>query len=156
VRLNAILALDPARLKTTYVVRPYIRRNGLWALTSKGEQEDGRTIQALCRGRGTVHPRHFFELIPDPPLRFGEPAMLARVLARAPEHPGLLVGIDSIRRAFKGEDISSDVADTFFRDVLLPLRAAGAPWPCWRIRRRRRQVRRRSPMKTWSGALATS
>ena len=51
--------------------------------------------------------------------------MLERVLHRAREHPGLLVGIDSMRRAFKGEDIASDVADTFFREVLLPLRRAG-------------------------------
>jgi hypothetical protein len=52
--------------------------------------------------------------------------MLAVILKLVAEHAELLIGIDSIRRAFAGEDIASDVADEFFRAVLVPLRAAGA------------------------------
>jgi hypothetical protein len=95
----------------------------------QGEDEDKRTVQALCRGRGVDDPAlapHYFEVVTDPPLRFAEPRMLAYVLARAAAHPGLLVVIDSHRRAFEGEEISSEAADRFFRTALVPLRAAGA------------------------------
>jgi hypothetical protein len=95
----------------------------------QGKREDFRVTQALCRGRGIADPRacpHYFEVIYDPAVRFGHPTMTAYVQARLREHPGLLIGIDSIRRAFEGEENDSSVADAFFRTVLVPLRAAGA------------------------------
>jgi hypothetical protein len=94
----------------------------------QGRREDFRVFQAFCRGRGIRAGdfAHYFGIISDPALRFGHPMMLARVLELARTYRGLFIGIDSIRRAFEGEDIASDVADTFFRTVLLPLRAAGA------------------------------
>ena len=94
----------------------------------QGRREDFRVLQAFCRGRGNQAAdfAHYFGIISDPTLRFGHPMMLARVLELARAYPGLFIAIDSIRRAFEGEDIASDVADTFFRTVLLRLRAEGA------------------------------
>jgi hypothetical protein len=52
--------------------------------------------------------------------------MFRQVLALAQEHPGLFIAIDSLRRAFIGEDRGSEVADAFYTTVLIPLRLAGA------------------------------
>jgi hypothetical protein len=52
--------------------------------------------------------------------------MFARVLDLVRVHPGIVVVVDSLRRAFEGEDIASDVADAFFRAVLIPLREGTA------------------------------
>lgn len=94
----------------------------------QGRREDFRVLQAFCRGRGIQADAfvHYLGIISDPALRFGHPLMLARVLELARTYPGLFIGIDSIRRAFEGEDSASNVADEFFRTVLIPLRAAGA------------------------------
>jgi hypothetical protein len=92
----------------------------------QGKREDFRATQALCRGRGLARSGpHFFDIIYDPPLKFGHPTMLAAVMEIAGTHPGLFVSVDSYRRAFEGEDINSDVADLFFRTCLVPLRGAG-------------------------------
>lgn len=94
----------------------------------QGKREDFRVTQALCRGRGigAAAFAHYFEVIHDPPVSFGHPTMTAHVMRRLQEHPGLLIVIDSQRRAFEGEESDSSAADTFYRNVLVPLRAAGA------------------------------
>lgn len=95
----------------------------------QGRREDFRTTQALCHGRGIASPAdcpHYFDVIFDPPLRFGAPRMMEHVMRRVVEHPGLLVGVDSLRRAFEGDETDSALADEFFAAVLQPLRAAGA------------------------------
>jgi hypothetical protein len=166
--LAEILAVDPVKLQTSYVVTPWIPRasvctlsaragvgkgklaqdlclarasRGTWlglpveagpALFWSGEQgrrEDFRVTQALCRGRGLTGPdraAHYFEIVYDPSLRFGHPAMVAYVTERLRQHPGLFIVIDSQRRAFEGDESDSAAADAFYRSVLMPLRAAGA------------------------------
>jgi AAA domain-containing protein len=94
----------------------------------QGEREDFRVTQALCRGRD-LHAdafRHHFEIVYDPALKFGHPTMVAYVTTRLREHPGLLIVIDSQRRAVDGDENDSVAADLFYRTVLMPLRAAGA------------------------------
>lgn len=95
----------------------------------QGKREDCRVTQAFCRGRELCDPRqfpHYFEIIYDPAVRFGHPTMVAAIRERLAAYPGLFIGIDSQRRAFEGEENDSGAADTFFRTVLLPLRADGA------------------------------
>jgi AAA domain-containing protein len=95
----------------------------------QGRREDLRTTQALCRGRRIVSPAdcpHHFEVLYDPPVRFGEPRMLTTVMLKVRQHPGLLVCVDSLRRAFEGDEIDSELADRFFSTVLQPLREMGA------------------------------
>jgi hypothetical protein len=52
--------------------------------------------------------------------------MVAYVMARVREHPGLLIVVDSQRRAFAGDEADSAAADEFYRTTLAPLRAEGA------------------------------
>jgi AAA domain/DnaB-like helicase N terminal domain len=94
----------------------------------QGKREDFRVTQALCRGRGLTADAfpHHFEVIYDPELRFGSPAMVEMVTARLAQSPGLLIGVDSLRRAFDGDESDSAAADAFYRTVLVPLRKAGA------------------------------
>jgi hypothetical protein len=124
------LALDLCLARATggrWLGLPVVPGPALFWSGEQGRKEDYRNVQALCRGRGvTTAPAYFFDVISDPALRFGHPTMLAVILKLVAEHAELLIGIDSIRRAFAGEDIASDVADEFFRAVLVPLRAAGA------------------------------
>jgi hypothetical protein len=107
---------------------PVERGPALFWSGEQGRREDFRVTQALCRGRGITDAADldYFEVIYDPRLRFGHPMMFADVLARLEKHPGLLIVIDSQRRAFEGDESDSAAADAFYRAVLLPLRAAGA------------------------------
>ena len=60
----------------------------------QGQREDFRVTQALGRGRGltaSVPVPQFFEIVYDPPVRFGHPAMTAYVMARLRAFPGLLI-----------------------------------------------------------------
>ncbi len=94
----------------------------------QGRNEDDRVNQAFARGRG-LHSADVVApvmLISDPALRLGAPTMLATVLALVRQHPELLIIVDSLRRAFEGNENESEVADTFFWSVLAPLRHAGA------------------------------
>jgi len=94
----------------------------------QGEREDSRVMQAFCRGRGLVAAdfHHYFDLIPDPLLRFSHSTMRAHVLELAMKYPGLLIGIDSLRRAFAGEEVDSAAADAFYQTTLVPLLRAKA------------------------------
>src|SRR6202035_1419272 len=75
----------------------------------QGKREDFRVTPALCRGRGITRAAftHHFEIVYDPAMRFGAPRMVAHVLQRLREHPGLLIVIDSQRRAFEGDESDS-------------------------------------------------
>lgn len=52
--------------------------------------------------------------------------MIHKLVSEAREHPGLLLVIDSLRRAVPGDEIDSRTPDRFFREVFVPLRDAGA------------------------------
>jgi AAA domain len=111
----------------TWLGLPVTPGPALFWSAEQGRREDFRVTQALCRGRALNADAftHYFEVIYDPDLRFGHPEMVADVTARLAQHPGLLIVVDSLRRAFEGDDGDSAAADMFYRTVLVPLRRAG-------------------------------
>jgi hypothetical protein len=100
----------------------------LWWSGEQGADEDDRVFAALARGRGLIAEEfsHPLIVISEPPGQLDDRGLLARVVALARKHPGLLVALDSLRRVFPGEDIDSATSDTFYRTVARPLLEAGA------------------------------
>lgn len=94
----------------------------------QGMDEDDRVFQAFARGRDIVPAAitHPLFVLSDPPSQIDHPTMRAQVFDLARQHPGLLVVLDSIRRAFPGDEIISETPDRFFRDIFVPLRTLGA------------------------------
>jgi hypothetical protein len=94
----------------------------------QGMDEDDRVFQAIARGMklSAVDIRHPLFMLSDPPSQVDRPAMLEQILGLARAHPGLCVWLDSLRRAFPGDEIESETPDRFFREIFAPLRALDA------------------------------